>query len=161
MSSEFSDLPTLSELADRAHAASVEMTPRTCLNMSLFKAHMKLLRKVDDNIILRLNNTNTASDQECLAFFRILQTAFARRAQDISMCVDVVGRAVEAREGEQKGPAKKRSDLFSLRAQAGWVASERSVESIVRQRSLDVFKARCQFFELPGEFVDFLEQTSK
>ncbi|ORX68524.1 hypothetical protein DL89DRAFT_179238 [Linderina pennispora] len=161
MPSEFSELPTLSELAERARAPSIEMTQRTCLNMSQFRAHMRLLRKVDDNIILRLNNTNTASDQECLAFFRILQTAFMRRAQDIAMCAGEVDRAVQAKEAEQQHAGKRRSELFALRAQAAWVASERSVEDIVRQRSLDVFKARCQFFELPSEFVDFLDQTSK
>ncbi|KAI8323339.1 hypothetical protein GQ54DRAFT_112206 [Martensiomyces pterosporus] len=146
-------LPTLSELAERAKSSNVQMTEKTCLNMSHFKAVMKQLRRVDDNIMLRMNNTNTASDGECLAFFKVLQTAYMRREHDISKCIGVMDRAIE--ETERQGA---RATLFSQQTQRDWIANERSVEDIVRRRSLDVFRARCQFFEFPSEFEMFLHR---
>ncbi|KAJ2365965.1 hypothetical protein IW150_006070 [Coemansia sp. RSA 2607] len=141
MSSWNADLSTLRELEERARAPEVEMSVRTCLNMSHFKATMRELRKVDDNIVIRMNTTNTASGDECQAFFRVLQTAYARREHDIAYCLSVLDKKLS------ESPRK-----LSLESQRDWVASERSVENIVRKRTLDVFRSRCKFFELPEEF---------
>ncbi|KAJ1998599.1 hypothetical protein IWW39_000201 [Coemansia spiralis] len=134
------DLATINELAQRARATDVEMSESTCLNLSKFKAVLRQLRKVDDNIMLRLNNTNTASREDCLALFNALQTTYLRRSKDIDTCVAVLDRKLSDTDHGR---------LFSVRAQRDWVANERSVESIIRRRSLDVLGSRCQF--------DFLE----
>ncbi|KAJ2663602.1 hypothetical protein IWW48_001285 [Coemansia sp. RSA 1200] len=152
-------LATLGELEAKARADDIEMSARICLDMSHFKAVMKQLRKVDDNIILRMNNTNTTAPGECMALFQILQTAYRRREHDIGMCLGVLDRRIsDVEEADDDGG---RSTLFSLRTQRDWVASERGVEDIVRRRSLDVFKSRCQFFEFPPEFGDFLNRRGK
>ncbi|KAJ2401308.1 hypothetical protein GGI23_001484, partial [Coemansia sp. RSA 2559] len=64
MSRDSGSLATLEELKAKARGAEVEMSARICLNMSHFKAVLKHLRQVDDNIILRMNNTNTAAAGE-------------------------------------------------------------------------------------------------
>ncbi|KAJ1965944.1 hypothetical protein GGI12_000422 [Dipsacomyces acuminosporus] len=152
-------LPTLSELAERAKSSEVQMTEKTCLNMSHFKGVMKQLRKVDDNIMLRMNNTNTASDSECLAFFHALRTAYMRRDNDISMCVDVMDRTIaETEQRAASDDTRAKRMLFTQRTQRDWIENERHVEDIVRQRSLDVFRSRCQFFDFPPEFERFLNR---
>ncbi|PIA16361.1 hypothetical protein COEREDRAFT_35075, partial [Coemansia reversa NRRL 1564] len=121
---------------------NVEMSERICLNMSHFKAVLHELRKVDDNIILRMNTTNTAAVDDCKALFAVLQTAYARREHDIRFCVDVLDRSIDERK-RQNIPS------FSLQTQRNWIDNELHVENIVRRRSLNVFKSRCQFLDLP------------
>ncbi|KAJ1786633.1 hypothetical protein LPJ59_005892 [Coemansia sp. RSA 2399] len=158
MSRDGGSLATLEELKAKARGTDVEMSARICLNLSHFKAVLKHLRQVDDNIILRMNNTNTAAAGECLAVFQILQTAYQRRERDIGMCLSVLDQKIEE---TKKNDQQKRNRLFSLETQRDWIANERSVEDIVRKRSLDVFRSRCQFFEFPPEFEEFLSQREK
>ncbi|KAJ1662147.1 hypothetical protein IW140_004425 [Coemansia sp. RSA 1813] len=162
MSRDNGSLATLEELKAKARATDVEMSTRICLDMSHFKAVMKHLRKVDDNIILRMNTTNTAAEGECMAVFQILQTAYRRRERDISLCLGVLDQKIEeTKMNDRKNGGSGRSKLFSLETQRDWIANERGVEDIVRKRSLDVFRSRCQFFEFPKEFEDFLNQREK
>ncbi|KAJ2627859.1 E3 ubiquitin-protein ligase tom1, partial [Coemansia sp. RSA 1290] len=51
---------TLNELAEQARERPVQMSERVCLNMSQFKAVLRQQRKIDDNIILQMNTTDTA-----------------------------------------------------------------------------------------------------
>ncbi|KAJ1836345.1 hypothetical protein IWW55_004049 [Coemansia sp. RSA 2706] len=139
-------LETIHELAERARASDVQMSESICLNLSHFKAVLRQLRKVDDNIILRMNTTNTAEPSECRALFGVLQAAYRRRDHDVRYCLDVLdGKLAERQQ-------------HSLQVQREWVESELGVESIVKRRSLAVFRARCPFFELPEEYADILEQ---
>ncbi|KAJ2806657.1 hypothetical protein H4R20_001607 [Coemansia guatemalensis] len=142
-----SGLETIQELKERARASNVEISERVCLDMSRFKAVLHELRRVDDNIMLRMNTTNTADADDCKALFAVLQTAYARREHDIRFCVDVLDRKIDERK-------KQNSPSFSLQTQRDWINNELSVENIVRRRSLDVFKSRCPFIELPEVFVE-------
>ncbi|KAJ2812411.1 hypothetical protein H4S07_001419 [Coemansia furcata] len=128
------DFATINELAQRARATDVDISESTCQSLSKFKAAMRKLRKIDDNIMLRLNSTNTASQEDCLAFFNLLQTTYQRRSKDIDMCVDVLDKKL-----------MNNARSFSIKAQRDWVANERSVEDIIRRRSLDILRSRCQF----------------
>ncbi|KAJ2604773.1 hypothetical protein H4R99_001597 [Coemansia sp. RSA 1722] len=141
------EMSTLRELEQKARGSDIEINARVCLNMSHFKATMRELRKVDDNIILRMNSTNTASTKECLALFRVLQTAYARREHDISYCLGVLN---------QKLAESPKS--FLLESQRDWIDNEKSVEDIVRKRSLDVFNSRCKYFDFPADFEDFIQR---
>ncbi|KAJ2157926.1 hypothetical protein GGF46_004148 [Coemansia sp. RSA 552] len=144
-------LETIRELEERARTGVVEMSESVCLNMSHFKAALRELRSVDDNIILRLNSTNTAAESECLALFKVLQTAYNRRSHDISYCLGVLDKRIAERK-HQEVPT------FSLEAQRKWAGNEEGVEGIVRRRTLTAFRSRCPLFELPREYVDILEQ---
>ncbi|KAJ2846328.1 hypothetical protein IWW36_004405 [Coemansia brasiliensis] len=132
----------LNELAEQAHEGPAQMSERVCLNMSQFKAVLRQQRKIDDNIILRMNTTDTAKMSECKALFAVLQAAYQRRDRDIEFCLNVLDQKIKQKQ-EAGTPS------FSLQTQYEWVDGERKVESIVKQRSLDVFKARCPFFEIP------------
>ncbi|KAJ1642423.1 hypothetical protein LPJ64_005735 [Coemansia asiatica] len=143
-------MSTLRELEQRARASDIEINARVCLNMSHFKATMRELRKVDDNIILRINSTNTASTDECLALFRVLQTAYARREHDISYCLNVLDEKL-----------KQSPKSFTLQSQRDWIDSEKSVEDIVQKRSLDVFKSRCKYFDFPADFGNYSKEMSE
>ncbi|KAJ2069787.1 hypothetical protein GGI08_000175, partial [Coemansia sp. S2] len=118
-----SDLSTINELAQRARATDVDISESTCLNLSKFKAALRQLRKIDDNIMLRLNSTNTASREDCLALFNVLQTTYLRRSKDIDMCVEVLDKKL----------SETTDRMFSVKAQRDWVANERSVEDIIRK----------------------------
>ncbi|KAJ2241860.1 E3 ubiquitin-protein ligase tom1 [Coemansia sp. RSA 475] len=145
---------TTNELAEQARASNVEMSERVCLDMSHFKSVLRHLRKVDDNIILRMNTTNTAAAGECQIMFGVLQTAYARRDHDIEYCLRVLDRKIDERRAEN-------TPSFSLQTQRRWLDGEHGVERIVRRRTLDVFRTRCPFFELPKEYIDILESKQR
>jgi hypothetical protein len=50
---------------------------------------MKQLRKVDDNIMLRMNTTNVQSEEACANFFRELTQAYTRREEAVQFCQSV------------------------------------------------------------------------
>jgi hypothetical protein len=47
---------------------------------------MKELRRIDDNIMLRMNTTNTHSEAACADFFRQLAAAYERRERAVAFC---------------------------------------------------------------------------
>ncbi|KAJ2907596.1 hypothetical protein GGI21_003729 [Coemansia aciculifera] len=118
-----------------------EISESACLNLSRFKATLRQLRKVDDNIILRLNGTDTASHEDCLALFNALQTTYLQRRKAIDKCVGVLDRKLD----DAAAANSSTRQTFSVKAQRDWVANERAVEDIVKRRSLDVLRSRCQF----------------
>jgi hypothetical protein len=50
---------------------------------------MKELRKVDDNIINRLNSTSVQAEGVCGDFFRQMSAAYAQRDEAIDYCLKV------------------------------------------------------------------------
>lgn len=50
---------------------------------------MKELRKVDDNIINRLNSTSTQAEGVCGDFFKQMSEAYAKRDETIDYCLKV------------------------------------------------------------------------
>lgn len=50
---------------------------------------MKELRRVDDNIIPRLNSTDTHSEKACADFFKELADAYSKREQAVNYCLKV------------------------------------------------------------------------
>lgn len=60
---------------------------------------MKELRRVDDNIINRLNSTSTQAEGVCGEFFKQMSDAYHKRDEAIDYCLKVRG-----------GLCRKRSD---------------------------------------------------
>ncbi len=50
---------------------------------------MKEYRKIDDNIMLRLNTTNTHSEAACADFFKQLVDAYQKRERVVNKCLKV------------------------------------------------------------------------
>lgn len=56
---------------------------------------MKELRRVDDNIILGLNSTDTHSENACGEFFTRLATAYRKREQAVDYCLKVMDDEID------------------------------------------------------------------
>jgi Caffeine-induced death protein 2 len=50
---------------------------------------MKEYRKVDDNIMLRMNTTDTHSEAGCAEFFKQLADAYQKREDSVNYCLKV------------------------------------------------------------------------
>ncbi|KAJ2703375.1 hypothetical protein H4R19_005314, partial [Coemansia spiralis] len=120
-----------------------------CEHMSHFKAVLGEQRRVDDNIMLRLNAT---AGVDCQALLGELQAAYRRRERDIGHCLGVLDRKIAQRQS-QGAPS------FSLETQRTWVDNEHGVERIVMRRSLAAFRSRCPLLELPAEYTALLDGT--
>ncbi|SAL99002.1 hypothetical protein [Absidia glauca] len=71
------------------------LSPSTCANFSFFKEMMKELRRVDDNIILGLNSTDTHSENACGEFFNRLATAYRKREEAVDYCLKVMDDEID------------------------------------------------------------------
>ncbi|KAI9000299.1 caffeine-induced death protein 2-domain-containing protein [Gaertneriomyces semiglobifer] len=118
-----------------------------CENMSVFKDVLKRLRAFDDNVIPRLNALTTRtenSSKSCQAFYEELQTAYRTRETLISHCVrhnseKLAMRRSHARQDDSTSSMDIATDEARLRA----IKVEMTVEAIIRERTAEVFKARC------------------
>ncbi|CAG8455613.1 11077_t:CDS:2 [Diversispora eburnea] len=63
---------------------SEEVDSDLCYNLTYFKDVMKGYRKIDDNIMLRMNTTNTHSVENCTQFFKELAEAYSKREKIIN-----------------------------------------------------------------------------
>lgn len=57
--------------------------------LSTFSELMKEYRRVDDNIMLRMNTTNTHSEAACADFFKDLAYAYHKREDAMNYCLKV------------------------------------------------------------------------
>ncbi|CAO3650293.1 unnamed protein product [Cunninghamella blakesleeana] len=127
------------------------LNPSTCYNLSFFKEIMKELRRVDDNIIPRLNSTDTHSEGACADFFKQLSSAYRKREQAVDYCLKVIDAEIEAKNKKlQEDPDdyEVQSGLFSDETKRRMVANELVVEDIVRERTIQVFKSKCRVFDV-------------
>ncbi|KAJ1972227.1 hypothetical protein H4R35_004794 [Dimargaris xerosporica] len=139
--------------------AQQDITANTCRNLSHFKEYMKELRRLDDNIMIRLNSTNTHSAAACAELFERLSQAYIRREKAINYCLEVLDGQLTAKQqalDHGMGNASARSALYADDTKRRMIANEFTVEDIVRERSLRVFRDRCRLFTIPEEFEKFL-----
>ncbi|KAI7861619.1 caffeine-induced death protein 2 [Spinellus fusiger] len=126
------------------------MNQTTCFNFSFFKDTMKELRRVDDNIVPRLNSTDVHSEAACAEFFKELATSYAKREEAINYCLKTMDTAIENKYKKlQEDPEdyEVQSSLYSDESKRRMVANELTVEDIVRERTLQVFKSKCRIFD--------------
>ena len=55
---------------------------------------MKEYRKIDDNIMLRMNTTDTHSEASCKEFFKHLSDAYTRREKAVESCLKVSNQII-------------------------------------------------------------------
>ncbi|KAI9025348.1 caffeine-induced death protein 2 [Phycomyces nitens] len=130
--------------------AEKELNQNTCFNFSFFKDMMKELRRVDDNIVPRLNSTDTHSETACADFFKQLSTAYAKREHAINYCLKTMDDVIDSKYKKlQEDPDDydTQSSLYSDESKRRMVANELMVEDIVRERTLQVFKSKCRIFD--------------
>ncbi|KAF9534338.1 caffeine-induced death protein 2-domain-containing protein [Crepidotus variabilis] len=151
---------------------TIQITPSTCHDLSLFKDILKEYRKLDDTIVMRLNRANarmrdqdrvqtlnenqTLQDQACDHIWRELVANWKRRTQLVGYCVDVMDQSlIEKRshldEGTQSPAARRKTqgEIYEEEVKHRLIRNESTVEDIVRNRSIAAFNARCQYFVPP------------
>ncbi|CEP13081.1 hypothetical protein [Parasitella parasitica] len=128
-----------------------ELTPSICFNFSFFKDFMKEFRKVDDNIINRLNSTSTQSEGVCGEFFKQMSEAYAQRDQAIDYCLKLMDEDLDKKNKKlQEDPDDfdVKNSIFTQESMRQSVSNERFVEEIIRERTLQVFKNKCRAFDV-------------
>jgi len=152
--------------------SQITVSPSTCFQLSLFKDVMKQYRKLDDTIIIRLNRasaqlsdnnrthhlpTTSGSEESCLLLWREMIAGWEHRQTVLNYCVNIVDTSLNQKrkslEGQESGLDAKReaqNALFLEEVLRNQIANEDAVEKIVRKRSLEAFKSRCQFFLPPA-----------
>ncbi|KAL1923060.1 uncharacterized protein VTP21DRAFT_9436 [Calcarisporiella thermophila] len=132
-----------------------EIEMSTCYNLSYFKEIMKELRKPDDNIMLRMNTTDTHSEQACAEFFQQLMNAYRTREDAINKCLKIMDAELDRKNkilAEDPDDYDIKDAVYAEETKRRWVANEVEVESIIRGRSLKVFKDKCRVFKIPPEY---------
>ncbi|ORZ13952.1 caffeine-induced death protein 2 [Absidia repens] len=127
------------------------LNPSSCSNFSFFKEFMKDLRRVDDNIINGLNSTDTHSENACGDFFNQLATAYKKREDAVTYCLNVMDSEIDRKSDIlQNDPddLDTQSSLFSDETKRRLIANEMIVEGIVRNRTIEVFKSKCHVFDV-------------
>ncbi|KAF8195903.1 caffeine-induced death protein 2-domain-containing protein [Mycena galopus ATCC 62051] len=150
----------------------VSVSRSTCTEISSFKELLREYRKLDDSINMRLNRETamvrdqerngggrpgkgSVQDQACANLWHELASNWRRRKTIIEYCV---GAADQSKEEKQKtaqaeeDPTKRRAieaTMFADDVKRNQVRDELSIDTIVRKRSLDVFRSRCRYFVPP------------
>ncbi|KAF8974577.1 caffeine-induced death protein 2-domain-containing protein [Flammula alnicola] len=151
---------------------TIHVSPTTCQDLSLFKDILKEYRRLDDTIVMRLNRANasmrdkdriqglsggsTLQDQACEYIWRELVANWKRRTQLVEYCVSVVDQSITEKrtslEDQSQDPASQRKtqgQIYADEVKRKQVHRELTVEEIVRKRSADAFRSRCQYFVPP------------
>ncbi|CAJ0838819.1 10025_t:CDS:2 [Entrophospora sp. SA101] len=61
---------------------------------------MKEYRRIDDNIMIRLNSTNTHSEKSCSEFFKQLSGAYTKREKVINQCLQILDNDLEQKRNK-------------------------------------------------------------
>jgi len=166
--------PLLGSLAIQAPPSpqTIRVSPSTCHNLSVFKDILKEYRRLDDTIVMRLNRANatvqdqgrihggtgggTVQDQACASLWRELVGNWKRRTELLEYCTTVVDQAlIDKRrtfEGQAEDPTSRRKiqgAVFEDEVKRNQVHNELTVEGIIRKRSIEAFRSRCQYFTPP------------
>ncbi|CAE7207271.1 unnamed protein product [Rhizoctonia solani] len=154
------------ELGSKAiHAPStppqlVRVSESLCQNLSQFKDLMKEYRKLDDSVTMRMNRNlaqfrdidrhrssrgGSPQDEACLHFWKELVANWENRTDIVNYCVGVVDVSMEAKRQALAGQDPKldenrrtASSLYTDEVKRNQMRNELTVETIIRQRSLDV-----------------------
>ncbi|KAF8968212.1 hypothetical protein BGZ46_010919, partial [Entomortierella lignicola] len=133
----------------------------TCYNLSKFRATMKSFRVLDDNIMLRLNETNTHDEPACANFFNELVAAYQKRDASIKYCIETMDKNIAAKKQklyEDPDDYTLKDSIMTDESKRQIIANENVIEDIVRGRSLKAFQEKCALFDLPENIQEFLDK---
>ncbi|KAJ4478045.1 caffeine-induced death protein 2-domain-containing protein [Lentinula aciculospora] len=175
-----SSKPQLGSLAIQAPSLTpqiVHVRPETCLDLSIFKGVLRSYRVLDDTINMRLNRTTafmhdqerqktsrekvSAEEQACSRLWQELVANWSRRKELIQYCVGVVDQSsqekqdiVDSQTSSSSAVRKARAEKYSQEVKRDQIHKELTVETIVKQRSIDAFRSRCMYFVPPSTDVE-------
>ncbi|KAF9075848.1 caffeine-induced death protein 2-domain-containing protein [Rhodocollybia butyracea] len=174
MSSQSQPLGSLAIQAPSLSPQIVHISPEICMDLSLFKSVIREYRALDDTVNMRLNRTaafiadqerlstkrskTSIEEQACSRLWQELVANWSRRKQLIHFCVGVIDdSSTKLQQGvsEDSAPSpsavrKARAEQYSREVKRDQLHKELSIETIVKQRSMNAFKSRCKYFRPPG-----------
>ncbi|OCF58909.1 hypothetical protein L486_03402 [Kwoniella mangroviensis CBS 10435] len=156
----------------------VTVTAETCFNLSVFRDIVRQYRKLDDQIIIRLNRAQAqlrdqdrlgsgsgvehmnGSEGMCAKIWTEIMAGWAHRQTLLTYCSTTVKDSVSSKIQVDQDPKvntpRWERGIKEEEVLADQLESEESIEAIIRKRTLDAFKSRCPFFSPPSS-----DQTSK
>ncbi|KAE8538286.1 hypothetical protein D1P53_005628 [Cryptococcus gattii VGV] len=143
----------------------VTVTAETCFNLGVFRDIVRQYRKLDDQIIIRLNRAQAelrdrartsnegswisggvksmeGAEGMCVKMWSEMMAGWAHRQTLLTFCSQTVQSSVEGKRNEGAHVRGIREEEVL----ADQLASEESIEAIIRKRTLEAFKSRCPFF---------------
>ncbi|WWC59348.1 uncharacterized protein I303_101900 [Kwoniella dejecticola CBS 10117] len=160
----------------------VTVTAETCFNLSVFRDIVRQYRKLDDQIIIRLNRAQaqlrdqdrlqsipsasassssssssslkmSGSEGMCAKLWQEMMAGWAHRQTLLTFCSETVNDSLSHKTEIDQNPNKStprwERGIKEEEVLADQLESEQSIEAIIRKRTLDAFKSRCQFFSPP------------
>ncbi|WWD22106.1 hypothetical protein CI109_106595 [Kwoniella shandongensis] len=146
----------------------VTVTAETCFNLSVFRDIVRQYRRLDDQIITRLNRAQAelrdrsrtlpsssarsgvanldGAEGMCVRLWGEMMAGWAHRQTLLTFCTQTVQASVEGKRDASSPLPHWERGVKEEEVLADQLASEESVEAIIRKRTLDAFKSRCPFF---------------
>ncbi|EIW68842.1 hypothetical protein TREMEDRAFT_69217 [Tremella mesenterica DSM 1558] len=145
---------------------NVTVQAETCFNLGLFKDMVRQYRKLDDQIIVRLNRAQAevrdrtrsrnlagrglrrieGNEGMCAEMWSEMMSGWAHRQTLLSYCLETVNASLELRRSTIGSSGMKEEEVL-----ADQLANEHSIEAIIRKRTHDAFRSRCPFFSPPSD----------
>ncbi|KAL1408964.1 hypothetical protein Q8F55_005781 [Vanrija albida] len=154
------------------------VSAETCFNLTVFRDVVRQYRKLDDQVVTRLNRAQAqlrdearvgkggSSEGMCAKMWTEMISGWTHRQTLLTYCIGTVEGSMAAKRAAAGGPTDERLAAAPPRpagvqggahergvreeqAVSDSLHSESSVEAIVRKRTLEVFKSRCPFFTPP------------
>ncbi|KAI9168289.1 hypothetical protein H9P43_007661 [Blastocladiella emersonii ATCC 22665] len=119
-----------------------------CYDFGLFKDVIKELRKVDDNIHLKLNELPRGS----AAFASALARNYEQRDAWIAGCAAVMDEelaSARTRLAEEPKDLRRQNAVAEFERKKRLIANEATVEDILRDRTAQTVRRRC-LMSIPG-----------
>ncbi|KAJ3157020.1 hypothetical protein HDU89_002430 [Geranomyces variabilis] len=124
--------------------------PSICEDFSYFKKTLQESRSLDDNATPRLNALTTRSPdvkESCMFFENALNSAYRDRERLIAGCLKISrDKIAQKRARLEADPANQdlRAAITVDESEQRAIASQFTVEEILRERTAAVFKSRCR-----------------
>uniref|UniRef100_A0A2L2Y058 Protein MIX23 n=1 Tax=Parasteatoda tepidariorum TaxID=114398 RepID=A0A2L2Y058_PARTP len=133
-----------------------------CDDISAFQETLRIMRKIDDNIVHSLNTTiptasfaekDKATDQ-CKDLYSQLLQSYEKREKAIKNCVDLKSKHVQSlkdKRTQDNDNFELLKDLRKAQTQFRLMQNELNIEEVLKDRSLKVFYERCRFYYKPSD----------
>ncbi|KAI9021185.1 hypothetical protein DFJ74DRAFT_672178 [Hyaloraphidium curvatum] len=134
-------MPSTAQEGSTAAERVEKAFPSICNDYSYFKATLKSLRALDDSVVVKLNSLRgqprdaERNADSCQLFRKELLASYAARTDILDYCIPLA--EAQLAQLDRSAGLEQRKTLELL-------ISERTVEEIVRERTADVFKAKCR-----------------
>ncbi|GFY63795.1 coiled-coil domain-containing protein 58 [Trichonephila inaurata madagascariensis] len=133
-----------------------------CEDLSAFQESLRVMRKIDDNIVHALNTTiptpsfaeKANATNQCQDLYQQLLESYEKREKAIKNCIGETSRDVQTLKDKRTNDPDNFELLKELRkvqTKFRLMQNELNIEEVVKDRSLRVFYERCRFYYKPPD----------